>query len=233
MVIMKTQLLRRFVIIVATTAIGACAGGPTPRPDEYSGFLTDYSRLQEAKAADGTPVLRWVSPKLTAATYHKVIIDPVQFHPAPQPTEQVSAEVLTQIRNYFDTALRQHMGESYSATTEPGPGVFRFRPAITGVTAGPEALKLRQYLPIALIFTTARQAAGVRPEQVVVHLEAEAVDSQTNEQLGAVVAAGTGESLKGASDKLNLAHVQPLLDHWAAVAATQIRTLIAGKAGEP
>ncbi len=231
---MKTQLLRSLVIIVAATAIAACASGPTTsRPDQYSGFLTDYSRLREAKGADGVPVLRWISPKLTAETYNKVIIDPVQLYPTPRPTEQVSAEVLSQIRNYFDTALHRQMGESYSVVTEPGPGVLRFRPAITGVTAGPEALKLRQYLPIALIFTTARQAAGVRPEQVVVHLEAEALDSQTDEQLGAVVAAGTGKPLKGASDKLSLAHVQPVLDHWADIAATQIRTLITRKVGEP
>lgn len=219
---MKTQLLKILYVIVAAAAMVACASTPTaPEPEQYSGFLSDYSRLQEATAADGVPVMRWISPKLTAETYNKVMIDPVQFHPEPQPSEQVNTEVLAQIRDYFDTVLRERMSENYTLVDQPGPGVVRLRPAITGVVTSREALKAYQYLPIGLIFTAAREATGTRPEQVVVAVEAELLDSQTGEQLGAVVRTGTGESLKGSSDQLTLSNVQPVLDHWADLAATQ------------
>jgi hypothetical protein len=66
---------------------------------------------------------------------------------------------------------------------------------------------------------------------VVVYFESEALDSQTGDQLGAMVCADTGKPLKGASDKLSLANVQPALDHWADIAATQVRALIPPTAG--
>lgn len=38
-------------------------------PDEYSGFLKDYSRLTESQSASGVPVMRWIDPKLDLSRY--------------------------------------------------------------------------------------------------------------------------------------------------------------------
>jgi hypothetical protein len=50
--------------------------------------------------------------------------------------------------------------------------------------------------------------------------EIELLDSVSGKPLGAAVKRGTGESVKGGEgSKLTLAHVKPLLDKWAQVAA--------------
>ena len=55
-------------------------------PQDYSGFLKDYSRLQEAKSPSGAPVMRWIDPKVNINQYSQVFIEPSQFYPKPQAT---------------------------------------------------------------------------------------------------------------------------------------------------
>jgi len=203
-----TKAMRLIVIVAICGAVAACAtsGG------ERSGFLGDYSKLAPEKDAMGEPVLRYVSPKLAPGAYTKVLIDPVQFHPAPQPSESVDESTLTAIRNYIDKGLRDGMSAKIPLASGPGPGVIRIRPAITAVASETTDLKPYQYIPIAFIVTS---AVG-RSKQAAIQMEIEAIDSVTSERLGAAVRQGAGAKLESNEQKLTLEHVRPLLDKWIA-----------------
>ena len=50
-------------VCIASIGVVGCSSKVT-QPDEYSGFLSDYSHLKEAKSPSGAEVMRWVDPDL-------------------------------------------------------------------------------------------------------------------------------------------------------------------------
>jgi hypothetical protein len=148
------------------------------------------------------------------------MIDRVEFYPVPQPSANVDAATLEQIRAYLDRELRKKIGERVPVVNQPGPGVVRMRAAITGAKDEKAALAPYEYIPIAFVITTAREAAGVRAKDATVYAEAEMLDSVSGEWLGGVVKKGTGEAVTGGkSGQMTLEEVKPLLDKWAQLAA--------------
>lgn len=118
----KTTFLCVSAVAAATLFVAGCAStGPTQA--SYSGFMTDYSNLQETKDVNGETILRYVNPKLTPANYSAVIVDPITFYPKAEPTEQLSQATLDEIRNYSTTCLRQAISSRTQVVDKPGPGV--------------------------------------------------------------------------------------------------------------
>lgn len=183
--------------------------------ENFSGFLSDYSRLAETKDYAGEKVLRFISPKIYASDYHHFMIEPVQFFPEPQPNEQVQADALNEISAYFDQALKEKLGQKMTLTNEAGPGVLKIRPAITAVASQKQKLKPYQYVPAAFVITT---ILG-RAQEATIQMEVEVVDSVTGEQLAATIRKGTGAKLDK-NKKLNLMSVSNTLDKWIDAGAT-------------
>jgi hypothetical protein len=227
---MMTSLIRTLAAFAIATAIGApvaaYAADKLVEKEKYSGFLKDYSQLKEEKDAAGQPVMRYISPKLSSGAYNKIMIDRVDFYPAPRPDKSVDSATLHQISAYLDKALREKIGEKTTVVDQAGPGVVRMRVAITAVAAETAALKAYQYIPIALIVQGAKSAAGTRAKNAELYAEMEMLDSQSGERIGAVVKKGAGTEVKEMKEgtekgekKVALDNVKPVLDNWAKLAA--------------
>ena len=153
------SLPRITLLCAALLTMAACSSNRVD-PKDYSGFLKDYSRLQEAKSPSGDPVMRWIDPKVNVNQYSQVFIEPSQFYPKPQPTPVISAQTLQEITRYFNEALRREMGSVVPLAKGPGPGVIVVRPAITAVSTSNEGLKPYEVIPIALISAGVNTAMG-------------------------------------------------------------------------
>jgi hypothetical protein len=196
---------------------------------QHSGFIKNEPAMEEQRDAEGT-VRRYVSPALASGAYQKVLVDPVELYPPPQPSERVDASTLKQIQGYMDQAWRRELGKRVELAGTPGPGVARVRTALTGVKAESADLAPYQYLPAALVATAAAEAAGLRSKEVRVFVEVEATDSLTGERLAVAVREGTGEKIKiGSKDKVTLETVKPLIDQLAAGGATVLASQIRGR----
>lgn len=193
--------------VVSTTAFAE---------DANSGFLADYSVLSETKDSSGDKVMRYVNPKFTSADYQAVILDPVQYYPAPKPTDQVTTSTLTEISNYVNRGLSEKLGGKITLVGEPAPGVARMRTAITAVTANTAGLKPRDLVPIGFIISSVKG----RDKEAAIQIEVEIIDSVTGELLGASVRKGIGAKLANKEDSLSLKDVQPLLDKWIATGSS-------------
>lgn len=202
--------------MLALGALGACATSSPTTGD--SGFLRDYSRLEQTRAEAGHTVRSWVSPKFTPDRYTAVLVDPIVYHPEPRPSERVSAEVLQQILEYSNDTLKRALNERFRVVSQTGPGVARLRVGFTSVASQGEGLQPYQYVPIALVATMAsRAAAGGAPQRAFIVAELEALDSVSGELLGMRVRVGTGERLARVGDTgaITLDTVKPLLDEMA------------------
>ena len=204
------------MLLVSILMIGC--GQKTTGGSQYSGFLNDYSEVQYEKDASGEKVLRFVSPSLKSQGYNKVLIEPIQYYPEPVASKDVTAETLDQIIAYVDEALRREVGSKVAIVNQPGDGVVRMRVALTAVGADAEGLKPHQFIPVALVLSGARAAAGAHPYQATLFLEAELTDSIKGERMAIAIRGGKGERLqkiRKSGSTVTLESVKPMLDDWA------------------
>ena len=201
-------------LCIASIGVVGCAS-KVQQPDEYSGYLKDYSRLKEAKSPSGADVMRWVDPKLNANKYTSVYIEPSQLYPAPKPTEKIPQSTLNGITNYYDQALKREVSKSLPLASGPGPGVIVVRPAITAVSSKTESLAPYEYIPVALVAAAVSTASGIRDQETQLATEAVFIDGQSQDVIAQVVRKGTGKPLSNASQVMKADDVKAVIDGWA------------------
>lgn len=178
-----------------------------------SGFLKDYAQLQTEKDPLGIERRIWISPDLTRDKYQKFLIEQGVFYPAPKPSDQVPSQSLAQIRDYLDASLRKAVGSVLPLADKPGPGVARVRVAITAASVD-SGLKPYQLIPVALVFTAAKEASGKARHDVKLAVESEISDSQSGKPLARSARDPKGIELKG-DEKLTFEMTKPKIDDWA------------------
>lgn len=199
---------------LSSLLLAGCASNLS-KPEEYSGFLKDYSRLKEAKSPSGAPVMRWIDPHLDSKAYTSVYIEPTQFYPEPAPTQQIPASTLQGITRYYDQALKRELAKSLPLASGPGPGVIVVRAAITAVSSRTEGLKPYEVIPIALVAAAVTTAAGSRDQETDIATEAVFLDGGSQKVLAQVVRKGTGEPLENTSTVMKPQDVKNVIDGWA------------------
>ena len=208
------QRLMITTLCLASLAIAGCASKVT-QPDEYSGFLSDYSQLKEAKSPSGAEVMRWVDPKLDLSRYHAVYVEPTQFYPKPQATEKIPQSTLNGINTYYNQALKRELEKSLPLANAPGPGVIVVRAAITAVSSKTEALAPYEYIPVALVVAAVSTGTGHRDQETTLGTEAQFLDGANGKVLAQVVRKGTGKPLSNEAQVMKADDVKSVIDGWA------------------
>jgi hypothetical protein len=191
------------------------AVSPKPDPSQFSGWMKNYSNLSEHRTPSGGTSLRWVNPALNRGKYKALIIDDIWYHPKPQTGEHVKTAVLRDIPAYLTEQLRQQLGKELTIVKQPGPGVLRLRVAVTGVKTLNRKEQKDSTNPVMLVFPDGSMSSTAKGGvQTVVFMEAQLVDSQTNNVMAKSVRRGISKSLSGKHAQLTLADVKPTLDNW-------------------
>jgi len=201
-------------LCIASIGLFGCAS-KVQQPDEYSGFLKDYSRLKEAKSPSGAEVMRWIDPELKVNQYTSVYIEPSQLYPAPKPTEKIPQSTLNGITSYYDQALKRELSKSLPLASAPGPGVIVLRPAITAVSSETESLAPYEYIPVALVAAAVSTASGIRDQETQLATEAVFIDGQNQQVVAQVVRKGIGKPLANSSQAMKPDDVKKVIDGWA------------------
>ncbi|KWU52004.1 DUF3313 domain-containing protein [Pseudomonas palleroniana] len=210
---MKSRLMIS-ALCIASLAMAGCASKVT-QPDEYSGFLSDYSQLKEAKSPSGAEVMRWVDPNLNLRNYTAVFVEPTQFYPKPQATTKIPQGTLDGINAYYNQALKRELVKSLPLASAPGPGVIVVRAAITAVSSKTESLKPYEYIPVALVAAAVSTGAGIRDQETTLGTEAQFLDGGNGKVLAQVVRKGTGKPLSNDSQVMKADDVKSVIDAWA------------------
>jgi len=210
--------LAGFFTIIMSLILAGCASTSVV-PEKYSGYLADYSKLQQEQTASGGVTHRWISEKLTAQSYHSVIFDKTLLYPKPKPTKQVSGALLTQFSRSIDNALNGAAQGSYKVVYQPGEGVLRISPAITGVEHKSEGMTAIDVLPVAMLFNLGKAVTGTGEQDVEVFLEVAVTDSLTGELMASAVRKGEGAQLENNTEQLSLSHLKEMILNWKKDAA--------------
>jgi hypothetical protein len=180
---------------------------------EHAGFLKDYSQLQPQEGYQAKEV--YVNPQAAWSSYNAIFIDSVVLW-VNDPSKAPSKEDQQMLTDMLYKALADKLGEKFALADRPGPGVIRLRAALTEAKGARVALNaITTVIPqLRVVSTLGGVAADTATLVGAASLEAEMVDSITNERLAAAVdaVAGTKGLLRAFS---KWADVQKACDTWA------------------
>ncbi|NUT76962.1 DUF3313 domain-containing protein [Pseudomonas sp. C1C7] len=199
---------------VLSLALSGCASKYVD-PEQYSGFLRDYSNLKEEKSPTGEAVMRWIKPGVDVSKFNSVYVEPSQLYPKPQPTEKIPQSTLNGITQYYDQTLKNAFARALPLATGPGPGVLIVRPAITAASAKTKGLQPYEVIPIALVAAGVSAATGIRDQDTSLATEAAFLDGRDNQVVAQVVRKGAGADLDNSSQVLKANDFRATIDIWA------------------
>jgi hypothetical protein len=214
---MKSSSLAVTGLLFSALVLGGCASKVT-QPEQYSGFLSSYSRLQEATSPTGQPVMRWIAPGVKLDNYQHMLVDSIDFYPAPHPSEQISAPALQELQAYTSQQVTRAFGKRFQMhdlserASVPGAQTLILRAAITGVDTKAEGLKPYEVIPIALVAAAATTASGARDRTTELYIEAELIDASTGKPVLQVVRKGYGKELENTEERVTLATLKGVID---------------------
>ena len=175
------------LLILFVIFASGCSSKQTPIEISQTGFLKDYSKLEYTSSTS----YRYINPQYKLSGYSKFIVDPVVLHfDSETRTEVGSWEELQQLKSYMQKTVINTLEPRYSAVgTIPGPKTARIRIALTHLKKG---------------------SIGNLGS---VSMEAELLDSQTNEQIAAIIELHGKRNRYGGLSKWDDA--KAAMDDWA------------------
>ena len=211
---MRTQLFFKVAALAGLLALAGCSS-KIAKPEQYSGFLKDYSNLKETTSASGKPELRWISPDYNPSNYDNVVYNPITYYPVPKPTTQVGEKALSDILSYTNKEMKQAISERKPLATTAGKRSLIFRGAITGVDSSKEGLQFYEVVPVALVVAGTQMATGHRTMDTHLFFEGELIDAATNKPVMKVVRKGEGKELSNENTPMTFAALKQVVDDMA------------------
>ena len=116
---MKKQRLGVAMAVLAAGLLLAGCSSKVTKTDQYSGFLSDYSKLQETTSPSGHKTLRWIDPSYKESNYRGLYFEPVVYFPAEKPTTRVSQDTLNKIKAYASQRIKTALQDRFTVLNSP------------------------------------------------------------------------------------------------------------------
>ena len=183
-----------FVPLILTVTVSVfvsvlgCGTTQQARRVETSGFLKDYSQLQEGK--QGEALLVYINPDADFSAYDKVLLDDVTVWRAVDSNlADAPEEEIEELALGLHEAMVESLKEDYEIVHTAGPGTLRVRVAITEAAKSWVVLDtLTTVVPhTRLISGIQRLATGTHSFVGKASIEGEILDAQSGERLAAAV----------------------------------------------
>lgn len=208
---MRSKTIFKVAALAGVFMLAGCASN-VAKPNQYPGFLKNYSDLKEGTSASGKPVLRWIDPKFSYSHYDSIVYEPVTYYPVPKPNSQVGQKALDDIRNYTNLQLKAALAKKLPLVDKPGPHSLIFHGAITAVNSSNEELQFYEVIPVAMIVAGTQMATGHRTMNTSLFFEGEMVDASTGKPVIKVVRKGAGKDLNNASASITVDTIKHVID---------------------
>ena len=202
---MELKMDRKNVLIMLAVGLMLIQFGCSAQRAQRTGFLSDYSKLRPHSDVS----YRNIPSQETIRCYSKFIIDPVvvHFHAGSEAVVKrtkgkITEQDITDLKNYMHDAIVKTLSDRYSIAYRPGPGIARVRIAITDLKKSNVLMNIH---PGSKLLGSGLGGAS---------LEAEWLDSQTGEQVAALLESQLGDrlSLDGLSE---WGDAKAIMDDWA------------------
>ena len=211
------MLYRIYSLGAAFLVLSFISGCSTPQP-EFSGFLENYQGFESVPGDEDVLMYRKPGVDLSVLDrYDRVLIDPVVvWYKNDSPYKGLHPEMLARLADEFHQAMIEALQGRYHLVLLPGPGVLRIRTAITNLQVTRPARDTATYVsserPISIL-SMAVTDRHILLDQATI--EAELLDSQTNQRLFAYVDRRIGDKVDPVQRVANWGHITATFNHWA------------------
>ncbi|MDW8846395.1 DUF3313 domain-containing protein [Erwinia sp. MMLR14_017] len=188
---------------LVVTSLTGCSS-KVAETQQYSGFLSDYSRLRAMESPGGHQTLRWISPDFHSADYHGIYYKPVVYYPAAKPTARVSQSTLDNLKNYVDSRFKVAVAKHKPLINTTGQGTLIMKTAITSVSAENQDMKFYEVVPVAAVIASTMAASGHRTQNSVLYLETQLSDAKTGKVMLEAVRKAYGKTVPNNSAPITL-----------------------------
>ncbi len=203
--------------IAALFAVGILVAGCASKVTtsaQFSGFLADYSKLQETESASGQKILRWVSPDFNMSKYTGVYYTPLVFYPRSTPTQRVSQKTLDNILDYANKRLKEAVSRQLPLASSPKkPNTLIVRAAITAVAVEDKDIQVYEMIPISAVIAGTMAVTGNRTQNTALFLEVQVIDSNTGKPVIVVVRKAYGKTVNNSSTEITADDVKSTIDN--------------------
>ncbi len=217
--------VKGIILISMITLFVGCAPTYQARKVETSGFLGDYSMLQEGDKGEAQYI--YINPDADFAAYNKVMFDPVEVWCSVD--SKIPREDLHNLASHLHNKVIVKLEEDYEIVETQGPGVMHISVALTEAKKSKVGMDIiTTILPQSYLMSGARKlATGTNSFVGEASIEGKITDSNTGERLAAVMdrRAG-GKTLKGSTKAWN--DVEEAFQYWADKLIKRLRELRAG-----
>jgi hypothetical protein len=214
------------LILMMVLFVGCAQTYQARKVGERSGFLGDYSMLQEGEK--GEALERYINPDADFTVYDKVIVDPVLTMCSKD--SKAPREELYNLANHLHYKVIAKLDEDYEIVKTPGPGVMRISVALTEAKKSKVGLNMiTTIIPQAHLMSGAKKlATGTNSFVGKASVEGKITDSDTGEMLAAFVdrRAG-GKTLRGSTKAWD--DVEQAFSYWANKLSQRLRDMRVGK----
>ena len=195
--------LATLMVAIGLLALTTCAQSAGQKPPALLGDLSGLKRFEGAK-------VEWafVKPGLNLRRYSKLLIDQVKliYHPDSDLADVDPAD-RERLREYFERAVVNAVGDAYPLVRRPGPHALHVRVAITN---------LRASRPVANIASTVLMKFSLFIGEVAI--VGDLRDSLTGERLVAFADTESGRRILNPDNLLShWGDVREAFEHWAAL----------------
>lgn len=210
---MKKQRLSVAIAVLAAGLLLAGCSSKVTKTDQYSGFLSDYSKLQETTSPSGHKTLRWIDPSYKESNYRGLYFQPVVYFPAEKPTARVSQDTLNKIKAYATQRIKAALQDRFTILPSPaGKRVLVAKLAITAVSAEDEDMKFYEVVPVAAVVASTMAASGHRTQNTTLYIEGELIDQDTGKTVLEVVRKTYGKTVNNDSTPVTAEEVKAAID---------------------
>jgi len=212
-----TKVFNTLFFVFIVLIVSGCASTYQARSVDTSGFLNDYTILQEGTWSQALHIYIHPDANKICKKYTKVLIDPVSIWVKDESSmKNVSKEDRQMLTNYLYKSLKETLAKDYEIVNRVGPDVLHIRAAITEASGSWVVLDtLTSIVPMALGVSTLKQLVfGTASFVADASIEVEIEDSMTQITLAAAVDRRAGG--KGWSKKFNQwGKVEKAFDFWS------------------
>jgi hypothetical protein len=206
---------KTIAIVVVSISILLTGAAWAKSDVKRSGFIENYPAFEADADRKGAQVYRKAGVDLKK--YTKIMIDPVEIWISPKSKYKgIKPDDLKVLADTFRQSIIDALEPTYPVVSKPGPDVLGIRIAITNVLIMKKKRGLLGYTPVGLVVSTAKKTLGDNMSIEEAVIEAELLDSQSNERLGALM----DQQSKTAKKKSSIGSTKKGKTSWEEITAT-------------